>query len=67
MDRDLREGGQRKYIHHAERYTDGTNLLHVTGSNEKTDTLWAIDYAHTVAIKADHAFGSGYTCTKCFW
>ena len=48
-----------------QRYTDSTNLLHVTGSNEKTPTLWAIDYAHTVAIKAkDNTFGSEYVHTS---
>ena len=60
---DLREGGNANTFVAAERYTDGTNLLHVTGSNEKTATLWAIDYAMTVAIKAAHAFGTGYTHT----
>ena len=61
---DLREGGNANTFVAAERYTDGTNLLHVTGTNEKTATLWAIDYAHTIAIKAAHAFGSGYSHTS---
>ena len=61
---DLREGGNANTFVAAERYTDGTNLLHVTGTNEKTATLWAIDYAHTIAIKAAHAFAGGYAHTS---
>jgi hypothetical protein len=61
---DLREGGNENTFIAGERYTNGVALQHVTGTNEKTATLWAIDYAMTVAIKAAHAFGSGYTHTS---
>ena len=61
---DLREGGNSNTFVAGERYTNGTALQHVTGTNEKAATLWAIDYAMTVAIKAAHAFGSGYTHTS---
>ena len=58
---DLREGGNENTFIAGERYTNGVALQHVAGTNEKTATLWAIDYAMLVAIKAAHAFGSGYT------
>ena len=61
---DLREGGNANTFVAGERYTNGTALQHITGTNEKAATLWAIDYAMTVAIKAAHAFGSGYTHTS---
>lgn len=61
---DLREGGNENTFIAGERYTNGVALQHVTGTNEKAATLWAIDYAMTVAIKAAHTFGSGYTHTS---